>query len=281
MKKAFVFSLMTFLLLFSLLMLSTSYISREKLLERQSLDANIGDRIRYTEDDLISGVHQSLLSIAFTISNTSSASIISFSGGRLSSAIDHPAIMAEYERFIEDNYSILTNTLITLTNFSPGFRLEPYGSSYLLNRTSATLTFLNTSSLQQLRLVISVSESLLGILSNSTPPDTGSIPIQVEFHDPQGKELLSDIFANLNPSASNPSFQATFSGGKIIQVNFGKPANRNTTLLINATNLVADITLVELTLSRSQDLTISDGRLSLGLPSAEVSKTRAIILKQG
>jgi len=280
MKKAVIFSLMTFLLLLSLLILSTNYISREKELERQSLGANTGDRLRYTEDDLISGVHESLLSIAFTLTNTSSASILSFSGGKLDSALDHPALMAAYKRFIEDNYSILTNTRITLNNFSSGFRLEPYGSSYLLNRTSATLTIPNASSLQQLRLQISVSESLSNLLSNSSPADTGPLPIQVEFLDLQGKELLSDTSANLNPSAQNPSFQILFSGGKILQVNFGKPAGRNTTLLINATNLVADITLVELTLSKAQNLSLSDGSLYLSLPSAEASKTRAIILKQ-
>ena len=280
MKKAIVFSLMTFLLLLSLLILSTNYISREKELERQGLDANTGDRLRYTEDDIISGVHEGLLSISFTLSNTSSASIINFSGGRLSSALDHRAIMAAYERFIEDNYSMLTNTQITLTNFIPGFRLEPYGSSYLLNKTSATLIIPNASSLQQLRLVISISESLSNLILNSSPADTGSLPVQVEFLDISGKELLSDTSANLNSSSQNPSFQVAFSGGKTLQVNFGKPAGQNTTLSINATNLVADITLVGLTLSKTQNLTISDGSLSISLPSAEASKTRAITLKQ-
>lgn len=282
MRKAVIFSLMTFMMLFSLLMLSTNFISREKKLEMQSLEANEGDRLRYMTDDLISNVHEDLLSIGpFSLTSNATTEIINFSGGTLSDSLDHAALLAAYENFIEQNYSALTDTNISLSNFTPGFAISPYGSTYLLNRTAATLTTANATNLQKLRIRISVSESLGNELTNSTPPDSGSMPLQVEFFDNQGKELLLKTSANLNPALANSPFEVNFSGGKSLRAKFGNLLGQNGVLLISESSLSAQITLVELSYSPASNITITDGQIFIALPGFSIAKSAPITLEQG
>lgn len=282
MKRGFFFSLMTFMLLFSILLFSADYISRSKQLQNSLADSRMSNKLVYVEDDVTYGALEDLAGVNVNeIARTPTEIIVNFTGGRINGT-DHGAATLGYADFVSHNYSVLSNLEIGLENFTAGFYLEPFGSRYLLEDNKSSLTTVDYEKLAKLHLVLRINMNMHQLTMNSTPSDTGDREILLEVYDNEGTLLIGGAPAYLDPSLANDAFELVFAGGQRIEVRFGDYLGMPGSLVINRTGLSAEVSEMIATYNyTSAPVVASDGWISLYSPIGEMAIETAVVLKRG
>ncbi len=279
MKKGFFFSLMTFMLLFSIFLFSADYITRSKQLQNSLADSRISNKMVYIEDDIIHGALEELAGIRVnSITRLPSSILLNFSGGVLMD-VNYSARAEKYMRFVSDNYSVLSNAQISLENFTSGFYVSPFDSRYLLEGRKASLLSSHQMVLEGISIVVTLNVSKSQLVFNSTPPGSGSKDLHIRVFDVYGADIINETLS-LDPSLINKPFLLGFNDGSEFEARFGNYLN-NGSLLLNATGLSASLDEIVVTYAYSSEkVSASNGFLRLYSPLGRIGKERDIILKE-
>ncbi len=144
-KKGILFTITAIVLLLSLYLLAEAFMERNNELGSMMSDSVFGDKLRFTEDDLISGSYRDLLDIKLEGISRSSTTDIKFDQFFLSSLRDYDSYMKSYETLAENRYSSLNNLNVALTGFNTSFLLVPYNSTFEIHSRNLTINTMPTS----------------------------------------------------------------------------------------------------------------------------------------
>ena len=279
-KKGVLFTITTFLLLWSLFMLTQSYTDRNRGLQELTITSTSGDKIRFLEDDITNNIYYDLVDFSIcSVSRDSENITIIFIGPVLSKNKDHFALMQEYETFIEGSYSDLNNINLELTNFTPSFTITPYSNNLLINKTELKVTTQQPSQTRSIQIEIVLNTSIANLTTNSTPTDSGEKMISVQILDKNKNHLLDDEVAYLDSTISNQPFYVEFSDNSSLEVKYGNIFDMDGSLAITANNLIANITNLKFTYNLTFELVrIKSGEIQIDIPNRNLSKQAQIML---
>lgn len=280
MKKGFLFSLMTFLLLFSLIILSVDYVNRSKQLQNSLSGSRFANRMVYIEDDVVAGSLDGLTGIEVNeIKRNSPSLLLNFRGGSMD-GVNYSARAEVFSDFVNLNYSVLSNLEIELQNYSAGFYVQPFNSSYQLETDKAWFITDDFEKLNGIEIIVRLGVGQSQLVSSSTPSGSGDRNITLRAYDSAGL-LIIDETTNLNPSLQNSPFILDFGYGRVFEVLFGD-YGWNAALIMNATGLSADIAEIIIDYDyTSEEVVISNGRLNIYSPVDGITKQTEIVLKKG
>ena len=269
-KKAFLFTLVTIFLLFSAFLLSYSYMVRNR--ESQSFLAELShtNKLNFIKENIVSD-YFSLLDIELDeISRTDSYIYIRFDNfSYFNDTSDYPSYLLDFEDFLENNFSNMSNARITLENFDPEFSFYPFNSTFLIDNLENPNEFFfyvrDYERLNEIKMDISVNISQDTLNSTSWPSNDSSADplVRVRVLD-SSKNVIADKIRLLNSTEENENFvvmfnktatdfqNLTFSYGMYRKLNpFGDDILTNATFHMLASDLKAHITNLSVNYSLS------------------------------
>ena len=226
--------------------------------------------------DLSMHVAESLFGMHLTnLSRKDGIARIMFSpAAELSSAIDHSARFETYATLAEANYASQGHLTLTLTNTEPEMILLPWDAVFRIDSDTFTASMSDHSDVQE--LTIRAQVSAVNVTTNSSPADSGGVPISVEVRDSLGAVVLDEnAFLDLNQN--NAAFSVTFDDGSSFNIWVGSTGAR----LIEAevTALDANITLLDIELSDPGEQLSLTSRASLALDTPdEMALSRLLVV---
>ncbi|MFH1317043.1 MAG: hypothetical protein ABII01_05990 [Candidatus Woesearchaeota archaeon] len=128
-KKGLLITIMSLLLILPIFYLTDVYFDRNRDLQTMIVVTGLGDKIRYTEDDIISNAYSDLLGIHLNDINRDSNINVSFNQVLLDSGRDYSTYMDEYKDFATGTYASLNNLNISLDGFNHNFTIRPYNTT--------------------------------------------------------------------------------------------------------------------------------------------------------
>ena len=273
-KRGILFTITTFLLLWSLLVLNASYVRRTDELKGLVVTTSSGDRAKYIEDDVLGELYEGMFGLEFSGVYRESGNItFSFHGFSLSSSTNHESMMQDYENYIEGSYSTLNNIGVELTNFTPTLLIEPVGNRISFNSTILKSTTTQPDNFSSLSVIVIVDRDRLDVLSNSTPSNSGSKTIYVKILD-EDEDVLIDKSASLDESNSNSPFIVRFNDGSNISIRYGDYYGLDSSFTISAENLVANITSFDIVFAApNQKLSVSTGYIKINQSDGILDKS--------
>lgn len=279
-KRGVLITITTFIILWSLFMLNLSYINRNTELQNIVIWSANGNKIMFIEDDVLDDVYLDILHLNLSYVSKDSENItILFNGPILSKEEDHWIRLQEYEAYVEGVYSNLSNVDVELDNFNPEFALEPYSNTLLINESQLSLTTLQAGQIKSFYVEVVVNSSILNHSTNSSPTDSGVVPIIVKILDKNGNPLLADELAYLNPTLVSPAFSVVFADNSRIEVVFGYHLDKDGSFIIKAENLTANITKLKLTYNTTNEhVKITSGNILINITNTRISKQNPITL---
>ncbi|MBI2107910.1 hypothetical protein HYU10_02900 [Candidatus Woesearchaeota archaeon] len=138
-KKGVLFTVTAIMLLLSVYLLANAFSERSSGLSEAIIGLSFGDRLRFVEDDIISGSYAQLLDIDFDNTERSASFTLRFDRFFISPLRDYPSYMKAYETLAENKYSSLSNINITLSGFNSSFIARPYNSTFILGKSNFTI----------------------------------------------------------------------------------------------------------------------------------------------
>ncbi len=130
---------------------------------------------------------------------------------------------SDYAGFLNSVYAHETNLQVTLISDAFLANITPLDYELVIDNELCLRSAddLSSGDLTELIVEITVNQSRFELISNSSPSDSGSVPVSVSIFDANGTQLLADESANLDPTFSNAPFRAQFMDGTTIDVEFG------------------------------------------------------------
>ena len=283
-KKSVLFTIAGVMLSVSLVLLTSSYLERNKDLQNTITISLISENLNYIIDDMISNAYWDLLWI--NLSNIERADpyvTIRFNrAGTLSAVTDHQQLMDDYKNFIQTTYASLNKMNIELTDFYSNFTIMPFNSTYKINRTTMIFYSNDTASLNRIAITLRVDQDRANEISNSTPSNTTGIIITVNAYDANGLDLFqgSPKTASLDPSQTNLPSEVIFQSADF-RVFFGAYNGDNGVLRVETNNLAANITQFDITYTSNETLAIKpDAKMNI-TKLDKFNKQTDVILYQG
>lgn len=241
MKKGMLFTLMTFFVLFSLLLFAQSMFLQD--LERQNIRISMPSSAKASATEEFIG--KDILYI-FNVSEahlnksaSKNSTVLYFSKFGAMPMKNSSEMLARYTSFIQNNYSKLDGANISIFNATPTLFISGYNTTITLNQTETLIITENPNLIQSITITILTNTSTFWN-SSSPAQDTNSQNITVFIRSSQGTAVFSSS-ATLNPNKTNAAFTVFFnqSGLSSIQVEFGNISNRTGTFRIRANNIAA------------------------------------------
>jgi len=276
-RKAFLFTVMTLLLLSSLFSLTGYYLVRTKSIQEIKTGV-VGDKMRYVISD-ISESYFDILGINFsTIERAGGITTVKFNQTyTVPNAENYNTELLNYETFLENIYSGLTNTNITITDFTPQFRIMPFQTSFVVGNDLHVYTT-NSTSINNILIQIALNES--GAFTTGTPvEDIGANPsIHVIIKLQDGTAALDSI-KTLKINETNEPFYVQLLD-KRIDVYFGLINSQAGTLRVVPTVLRASIKKLEIGYSTTEKTYMTVGSITLNPNIRSVIKQGGITLAE-
>jgi hypothetical protein len=218
-NKGILYSVSTMLLLVSLFSLASVYYQVTQSYDRSMIDNNVHAKMRYLEDDIVSGVYRDLLPYKVS-SITRAAGTVSVNFNdiiRLKDERDFDGRMDSYESYIESGYESLQKMDITLEDFSSNITVDPYGS--LIDLSEDTLEVYNDiSNITDITVTLKFNYQNPGLDSSSTAAGVVNLRIIVINED---DDVKSDTTTAVSPVALN-NFTYAAGGTHLGNVHFGQ-----------------------------------------------------------
>ena len=279
-KRGMLFTVTTFIILWALFMLNLSYINRNSELQKIVVDSAYGNKIMFVEDDVLDGVYWDTINLNLSyVTRNSENFTVMFNGLVLSEDSNHWTPLQQYEDYIEGKYSNWSNVVIKLENFDPIFNINPYSNQLVINNSQLSLTTGQPLQINSFFVEIEVNESYVNQSTNSSPTDTGIVPIIVRVYDESSNHMLSDEIAYLNPGIVNQGFFVDFDDGSMINVEFGNFLGQDGSLLITTSKLSAEIIKLKLVYNiSSEPIEVTSGQLLINITDDPIVKQSQITL---
>jgi len=248
-RKAFLFSILTIMLLLPLFFFASKYLTISKTREGMTSDIYIPDKIVSIENNYRNLLFDALdLEIEQLIINKAGTRLIINNITQLSGSNNIVEDVNDITQFMVDAYSNLSNINITIINSSSSFILFPYGSDFIINDTEIRIITQNYSAISTINI------TLWGLhnynWSYGSPNNDGSIYPELNVKiNRLDKTTVFDISRTLNPEQYNiPIYEefnlTTFRAN--ISIYFGQLDGIDGVLLIKANNISTTIESFEI-----------------------------------
>ncbi len=241
-KRGVLFSIITFLLLFSLF----SFAGLWSLLmsEKQSRVSVSNTQMSYLEDDIVSNAHAQLLWINLTqmLRTTNFVELRFASAGQISKVRNHYSVMNNYAEFVSKNYSQSQSYSVNLKNFTPSFWISPYNSTFMINGSEIFIYTDNYNTITNFDIAVVVNESDSKYFKQSTPTaDTTGANMEIIVTTADGVMEMEEE-AMQDPAESNNPFKVEFKTSSSVEIMYGVYNGKAGTLRIYANNLELNVT---------------------------------------
>jgi hypothetical protein len=251
-KKGFLTTVLTILLFLPLFILTQAYLESGENMRTTVVDTASGTRIAYYYDD-IKEDYFSLLGLDIEgIDYSDSNTWINFSNfGRYSSSDEN---IYDYSEFI-NSYANKVNLDINIENFEYYINISPYSFADFNN--SLNFYTYDANDIEELFLTVSINQSRVNLVSNSSPRDNGGVIVHVSILDSSNNELLSDNLVLMKTNGNNQQFRVEFNDGSFFEVEFENNNGYDGTLYTNMNDISANITNLDVKYSATgQDISI-------------------------
>jgi len=282
-KKAVLITFASLLLLIPVFLLANAYLTRNSEAKYLPITAAQSHKLRYIENDLVSGYLSDVLGINLRSITRSSSVNVSFSQISLSANRDYYAIASEYKGFAEGAYASLLNTNISFTS-SNNISLEPYDTLFSVIGDNLTiLTMPNSTNYIQQIAVTAVIDAQNSSACSSPSDDSGSNPsVSVNFIF-TGSSCAYTV--QLDPAEDNDASGKQFYADTIlpngsIEVKYGRVNGMDGQLAVLTNGITVNISRLELVYSYTDDKVIlSSGALTVTSPYA--GKQSKVVFAEG
>jgi hypothetical protein len=274
-KKGLMFTIMTVLLFFSLFIFSKTYLERSENFKYTLVQTSIPEKMRYIEDDIVSNLYFDIMDI--NVSN------IERSGGELSVNFsntiyfqnnqNYDTKMQDYQTFIEEDYAMLQNVDLTLTNFGANLTIEPYQSIIDIDE-SQLLILNNASKMQEISLSLKVNEEDYTTLNEDTTAGTETIILIVLNST---NDMIHQDSYSLDPTVES-TVTLSF-GSNDVTIKFGNFDSYPDSTLQLQTDLYTELTELGFVYTEDSEITvIRGGNFTISNVINDISKETEIIL---
>lgn len=282
-KRAFLFTVVTFFLLFSVMMFAKAFMYREAGFSESMTMLYTGTKMGIISDDVISNVFSDLLTVNLrTIIRTTSL-LVAFNRTELTAARNYQTLFSNYQNYVTGTYANQNGISIGLLGFNNSFTIQPYGTLYRVDGQNMYLYFKAPyTDIVSINLEVSINSEHQG--NCKAPSDSGIIPVTVTYTDIAGwtcteSSLLSPIINNdqlgkqFELDLKNPSGE--------IDTKFGLVGGVNGVLTILPTTANVNITRLDITYTLpTSSVYLESGTLILNSLAGNFSKSSKIILAQ-
>lgn len=285
-KKGILFSILTFILLFSLF----SFAGLWSLLmsEKQSRVSLSNTQMSYFEDDVITNAFADITMLRITNITRGTSVTISFDQLLMNSSFrSYDLAMQDYRNFIQNNYSLMNNINASLSGFNESLTIKPYNSTAVIGTQSTYFYTMPSAAnyVQSVSVVIRTSQERKSACKwpNNDP---GFTPVTVMFIDPSGFSC-SNTF-DLNPAENNDKAGKQFyfdSADGNTEVKYGLINGQNGVLQIIQNSLPINVTSLQISYTPlNEKVVIYNGQLNtnskLGSAAGSVKKNTDIVYAQ-
>ncbi|KHO45124.1 MAG: hypothetical protein QS99_C0017G0008 [archaeon GW2011_AR4] len=270
-KKGLLFTVMTFLLMFSVFIIALSYAERISSIKGMMVGAGAIHKQRYYEDDIASRAYADLLGLNISLTHTGNTRIVNLSIPNIGNGTNPHYHMQFYKDFIERVYSSDNNINITLREFNATITLSPINTTISLDTNNTKLT--NLSLLSEFSLVLKTNETAIPIVTPSF--DAGAISLNIAILN-ESDEVISTTVASVSGSGAN-SITYAFGGAKIVIFEFGQTSIGTSSMVISTT-IPVEYRGFSLSFLSPSPLSAIGGNVSIASRSTNSTKNTKILL---
>ena len=149
----------------------------------------------------------------------------------------------------------------------------------LINKTKLTITTQQPSQINSIQIEVVLNTSISDSTTNSSPVDSGQTKLFVQILDEDHNHLLYDEIAYLNPTIVNQPFYVKFTDNSSLRIDFGYFLGKDGTLLMTASNLIANTTMLNLVYNTTaESIIIAAGEITINTSEKDISKQNQIVL---
>jgi hypothetical protein len=282
-KRGFLFTVITFVLLMSVMLLAKAYMYRDQGLRESATSYQSSSRIGMIEEDIISNVFNDLLTVSLqSITRTTTLTVI-FNRSELTAARNYPAIMQNYKNYIENTYASQNYINLALNGFNNTFVIQPYGTRFEIVGQTLYLYFASPyTDISAISVSAQTDSEKQG--SCKAPSTSGAIPITVTYRDTTGYTCTNTV--SLSATADNDKTGQQFelslknpSGD--VDTKFGQVGGINGVLAILPTTANFNITQLSITYTLpASRVYLESGTLGITSRVNNLTKSSKIILAQ-
>ncbi len=284
-RRGFLFTLITFLLMFSILLFAKAYLYQSDSLKSSALAGFTPRQLAIIEDDIVSNAFNELLTVNLKSITRGAANIISFDHAELMPIHSYSLIMSDYTDYIESDYSALINFNVSFVGVNNSFRIQPYNTIFQINGQSLYLYFNPLfTNINSITLSAKTDSARTGGC-DSPQNDPGYPLVTVNYYDDSG--LVCSLSQNLNPNENNDKAAGrefyidlkTPSG--YMNTKFGVVDGRAGTFALFASGVNANITQLDISYTVDvRKIYLESGDINIRSSVGNVTKTSRIILAQ-
>lgn len=277
-KRGLLMSVVSVLLLGGIITLALASARLSGGIGHERLRLSSGTRAALVASDLGSGFTEQLFGMR--VSNLSRGSgearLTLAPAAALSPSLDHAARLSTYISLAEGLYASRGHLSLGIGDWAPAFVLGPSGAVLSFGGDTFTVTLQDKSGVAGISLDATVDAA--GLSLNSSPTDSGDVPIAVEIRNSSGAVVLSaDISLDLDED--NAPFSVEFADGSTFTVAVGSAADALLVARVSGTD--ANLTSFGLRLIDTGERLSLASRATLSLNSSaegEVALSRPLVL---
>lgn len=264
-KRGVLFSIIAFLLLFSLFSFAGLY--GLLMSEKQNRVSLSNAQISYFEDDVLTYAFTDITTLRIANITRSSSVVITFNQLIMNSSFrSYDLAMQDYGNFIKNNYSNMNNVNITLQGFNETFLIKPYNTTAAIGTQNTYFYTMPsaTNYVQSVSVVIRTSQDRKSAC-NWPNNDPGFTQVTVTFIDPSGFSC-SNTF-DLNPAEDNDKAGHQFYFDSIegnTEVKYGLINGQNGVLQIIQNSIPINVTEIRIAYTPLSDrVVIYNGQINI------------------
>ncbi len=264
-KKGVLFSIITFLLLFSLFSFAGLY--GLLMSDKQSRVSISNAQMNYFEDDVLTNAFTDITTLRIANITRSSSVVMTFDQLIMNSSFrSYDLAMQDYSSFIQTNYSNVNNVNITLQGFNETLLIKPYNTTAAIGTQNTYFYTMPsaTNYVQSVNVVIRTSQEKKSAC-NWPNNDLGFTSVTVTFIDPSGFSCSNTL--DLNPAEDNDKAGHQFYFDSIdgnTEVKYGLINGQNGVIQIIQNSIPINITEIRIAYTPMSDrVVIYNGQLNM------------------
>lgn len=277
-KRAFLFTIMTLLLLSSLFSLAGHYLAKSKATQDIKIDI-FADKITYVISDISKSYFDILgINLSSIERNTNMATVKFSQLYSVPNNEDYSTRLLDYELFLEGIYKNLMNINLTIDGLTSNFEIMPFQTSFSAGNDFYAYT-VNSSAINSIFILILLNES--GDFIVGTPiEDIGTNPNVHVIVILSNKTVALDSAKALRADEPNEPFYVQILD-KRIDIYFGMIDSQPGTLKVAPALLGAEIRQFEIGYSTTGKVYITVGSVIIDSGLHNTEKKSTIIIAEG
>ena len=277
-RRGLLMSVVSALILGGIITLALASAHHASGVAHERLRLSSGTRAAFVGSDLGTGLTEQLFGMRVSnLSRESGEARLDLApAAALSADIDHAARLNTYISLAEGLYASRGHLSLGIGDEAPAFVLGPSGAVLSFGGDAFTVALQDRSSVVGISLDATVDAA--GLSVNSSPPDSGGVPVAVEIRNSSGAVVLS-ADASLDLDEDNAPFSVEFADGSTFSVAVGSAADALLVARVSGTG--ANLTSFGLRLADTGERLSLASRAALSLNASadgEVALSRPLVL---